>query len=764
MILFFGGGYKMIKKNLTGKFVEKLNKIMIVVLCAIIIIIFVTAYLLTKQGNHIAENEIDKYLAELTYQTSYKVNQCTNTNLNALFNLSDELNIVDENDRQKLIDSATSHTPFSRIGYITADEKFENGKEQLDISNTNIISDIKNGNRNSISNKVIQFDNGLEGVLYAVASNNDNAIALGGFISNDDMPKYLNTDTYQGDGFAHIVNKDGDYIYKSQNKKAVLTNGNNFIEELLKLSTSKENKESILDMKDKLKEDIKGRITYTVKGGEERSLTYIPLDKGDWYLVSIVPSNTYVYDIEQFTSQSILAVAGISILLFSALLVAVYLSSVKKISDIEYVDPVTQGFTKSRFEQEIKEIITEYLPFAYVVLDIRKFKLINDLTGSNGGDAVLRHVYHCITKNLRPGEFAARLQADYFEIMLETIDKKSISKRLLEIAEDINSFNKYREIPYYLPIDCGIYIVEETTDDLVIIRDRANSARKNNKDTGRDHHLCSYIFYDDIVRLQMVQEKEIDNNMEKALEDEEFVVYLQPKVDVKTNKVVGAEALIRWNSPVLGFLSPDKFIPYFEKTGFIIQLDEYVFKKVCQQIRKWLDEGKEPVPVSVNLSRRDIFDKKYIRRYKKIQQHYAVPAHLLEIEFTETLFFENLELLKDAIKDVHEAGYLCSIDDFGSGYSSLGLLKEVPVDILKLDRVFFDDASNSRGDKVIEHIIALAKDLDMITIAEGIESLEQVDTLKQMNCDLIQGYVYYRPMCIDDFDKIVDNDYEIISI
>lgn len=757
------GDIEIVKKSITGKFVKELNKIMIVVLCAIIIIIIATAYLLTKQGNSIAENEIDKYLAELTYQTTYKVNQWTNTNLNTLLNLSDELSIVDEDDRQKLIDNAIYHTPFNEIGYITTNGIFEINSKQVNISNTNIISDIENGKGESISNRIIQFDNGLEGLIYAVPSNNGKSIALGGFISTGDMHKYLDTDTYQRDGFAHIVDKDGDYIFKSQNKKAVLTNGNNFIEELLKLSTSEENKESILDMKDKLIKGDKGRITYTVTGGQERSLTYIPLDKGDWYLVSIVPSNAYVYDIDQFTSHSILAIAGISILLFSTLLGAVYLSSMKKISDIEYVDPVTRGFTKSRFDQEIKEIITEYLPFAYVVLDIRKFKLINDLTGSDGGDEVLRHVYHCITKNLHAGEFAARLQADYFEIMLETRDKKLISKRLLGIAEDINSFNKYRETPYYLPIDCGIYIVEKTTDDLVIIRDRANSARKSNKESGQAHHLCSCIFYDDIVRLQMVQEKEIDNNMEKALEAEEFIVYLQPKVDIKTNKVVGAEALIRWNSPVMGFLSPDKFIPYFEKTGFIVRLDEYVFKKVCHQMRKWIDEGKTPIPISVNLSRRDIFDKKYIKRYKKIQQHYAIPAQLLEIEFTETLFFENLELLKDAIKDVHDAGYLCSIDDFGSGYSSLALLKEVPVDILKLDRVFFNDVSNSRGDKVIEHIIALARDLDMITIAEGIETREQVDMLKLMHCDLIQGYVYYRPMCIENFDKIVDNDYEIIA-
>lgn len=753
-------------KNIAGKFSKRLRKIMISVLITIIAFIAIIAYLLTKQGNRIAENEIAGYLAELSYQTSYKVNQRTNTNINTLYNLSDELLLVDEDDRHKLIENAVAHTPFNEIGYISIEGAFirDGGNTIMDISDTNILKDLKNGASESVSNELIQLEDGSEGLMYAVASDNGKGIGIGAFISSEDMHKYLNTDTFEGDGFAHVVSADGDYIFKALNKRAALTNGDNFIEELLKLSKTEENKQQILIMKEELKKGGRGTISYTVENGEERSLTYVPLERENWYLVSIVPSHSFVYAIDEFTSYSILAIAGISILLFSLLLGAFILTSMKKLSDIEYVDPVTQGFTKARFDHEIKQIIKEFVPFTYLVLDIRQFKLINDLTGSDGGDEVLRHVYHCITKTLKPKEFAARLQADYFEILLQSTNKEHISNRLIEIAEEINRFNKGRENPYYLPIDCGIYIVEEAADDLVIIRDRANTARKNNKENAQDHHLCSCVFYDDIVRVQMVQEKEIDNSMGKALEDEEFIVYLQPKVDIIKNKVVGAEALIRWDSPTMGFLSPDKFIPYFEKTGFIVELDAYVFRKICQQLHRWLTEGKTPVPISVNLSRRDIFDKKYMQRYKEIQEHYQVPSHLLELEFTETLFFENLELLKEAIQGVHEAGYLCSIDDFGSGYSSLALLKEVPADILKLDRVFFDDVANPRGDKVIEHVIALAKDLNMLTIAEGIESMEQVEQLKQMQCDLVQGYVYYKPMRIEDFNRIVEHDYEIISI
>lgn len=747
-----------------GVFTKKQKRIMGLGIVFIVAIIITTAFMLTSQGKQIAKDEVESYLSELSYQTSYKVNQRMETNLNTLLNLKDELNIIDEDEKARIIDNTIYHSAYEEIGYIDSKGVFTSDDKQTDISNTNILKDLKNGNSNSISHELIKLDDGRKGVIYAVACN-ENGIALAGWIPTDTMVLLLNTDTFQGIGFSHIISRDGDYILKSQNKNAVLANGDNFFEELAKQSDN-DYQHTITTMKDNVVNGKNGTIQYTVNNGEVRSLTYVPLARGNWYLLSIVPSNAYAHDINQFTTDAIVAVAGISIFLFSMLSAVILITSMKKnriISNIAYVDPVTQGFTKSRFDQEIKKIMKNFKPFTYVVLDIRKFKLINDISGSKGGDEVLNYVYQCIAKYLDDDEFAARLQADYFELILNTTKKDIINEKLLAIAEEINKFNNTRENPYYLPIDCGIYVVDEVTDDLVIIRDRANSARKNNKEVNQTH-LCSCVYYNDLERLQMVQEKEIDNAMEKALENEEFSVYLQPKVDISSNKVAGAEALIRWNSPTMGFLSPDKFIPYFEKTGFIVKLDEFVFEKVCQQIRRWLDEGKEAVPISVNLSRRDLYDKKYLERYKAIQEKYQVPSHLLEIEFTETLFFENYELLKQAIEEVHEAGYLCSIDDFGSGYSSLGLLKEIPVDILKLDKIFFDDISNTRGDKVVEHVIALAKDLNMLTIAEGVETVIQVEQLQKMKCDLIQGYVYYKPMTIDDFDKIVEHDYEIISI
>lgn len=748
-----------------GKFTKKQQCIVLAFILWVVVCIIGTAAALTIQGNQIAEEEVAEYLSEVSYQTSYKVSQRMDMNLTTLVRLQEELNVVSQSDKGLLVDCTLSQSAFEEIGFLdTSGILHTSAGTMIDLGQTNILTDLKT-KKSSISNNLVTNANGKKGVVYAVSFQGEDTIALAGWIPTDTMELLLNTDTFKGIGFSHIVSLNGDYILSSQNENALLNQGDNFFTMLDELAKTKGEADA-QEMKNRMVKGESGSINYSVSGSNERALTYVPLPNSNWYLLSIVPSDAYVQNIHQFTNRSILAVAGISTVLFTVLSVAIFIISIKKnkaISNIAYVDPVTRGNTKIRFEQEWKDKTDEFSPYAYVVIDIRKFKLINDKKGSKGGDQVLHHCYKCIQKHLHENEFVARLQADMFEIVFDTINKEEIAKRLMDIAEEINLFNKQRNTPYYLPIDCGIYLVKSKDEDLVIIRDRANSARKNNKENNQTH-LCSCTYYNDLQRIQMVQEKEIDNAMEKALADEEFLVYLQPKVNIHTNKVAGAEALIRWNSPTMGFMSPDKFIPYFERNGFIVKLDQYVFEKVCKQLREWMDQGIKPVPISVNLSRRDLYDHKYLERYKEIQERYQVPSHLLEIEFTETLFFEDLELLKQSIQEVHEAGYMCSIDDFGSGYSSLALLKEIPVDILKLDKTFFDNITDARGNTVIEHVIALAKDLNMTTIAEGIETVLQVERLRSIKCDLIQGYVYYKPMTIDDFNTIVENDFDIVDI
>lgn len=253
----------------------------------------------------------------------------------------------------------------------------------------------------------------------------------------------------------------------------------------------------------------------------------------------------------------------------------------------------------------------------------------------------------------------------------------------------------------------------------------------------------------------MVREKEIENKMQDALKNHEFEVYLQPKVELKGETIAGAEALVRWNDPEYGLISPAEFIPIFEKNGFIVNLDLYMFEQVCGLLQSWIEKGYEPVPVSVNLSHVHLKNPDFLKEFRAIFQKYKLPPKLLEIELTETLVFENLDLLVKVIDQFHEIGFDCSLDDFGSGYSSLNILKDVPVDTLKLDRGFFgsNQQKNDRGGYIVESIIELAKKLKMQTVSEGVETKEQVAFLKKANCDMVQGYVFAKPVPIVDFEK-----------
>lgn len=404
-----------------------------------------------------------------------------------------------------------------------------------------------------------------------------------------------------------------------------------------------------------------------------------------------------------------------------------------------------------------KNIFSLRQPFSFLILDIKGFKLINDSFGSKQGDKVLKHVYDCILKNLHEGEYACRDNDDNFDILIKRADKTEISRFISDVANDINQFNDKKSSPYYINIECGCYVTEEQETSIVKLKDFANTARKNNQEKEK-HFLWSNVFYNDVIRVKMRKEKEMKDSMESALNNDEFSVYLQPKVSLENGNVVGAEALVRWIRPNKEMIYPDEFIPLFEKTGFIIKLDLYVFEKVCQTLRKWIDENRYIIPISVNLSRNHLHFKDFLKEYKKIQEQYRIPSEYIELEITETVVFENLQILKGVIDEIHAMGYRCSMDDFGSGYSSLNVLKEIPVDILKIDRIFFNCEQTDRGDKIIQSVIGLAKNLTIDTVAEGVETIPQVEQLKEMACDIVQGYVFDKPMPISDFEsKYKDN-------
>ncbi len=281
--------------------------------------------------------------------------------------------------------------------------------------------------------------------------------------------------------------------------------------------------------------------------------------------------------------------------------------------------------------------------------------------------------------------------------------------------------------------------------------DRANTARK----TIKGGHKNSFAFYDKEMHKKILKEKEIENSMVDALNNGEFIVYFQPKYSLSDYQIIGAEALVRWDNPQKGLIPPIEFIPVFERNGFIVNIDFYVFEEVCKKIREWMDEGQKVVPISVNLSRMHFVNSNFIEEFKLIVDKYKIPTRLIELELTETAVLDNIEGLLDTMNNLKEKGFVISMDDFGTGYSSLNLLKELPVDILKLDRAFFTEKDESNNEKiVISNVIKMAKELKMKVISEGVETISQVEFLKQIGCDMVQGYLFSKPMPVKEFEKI----------
>ena len=430
----------------------------------------------------------------------------------------------------------------------------------------------------------------------------------------------------------------------------------------------------------------------------------------------------------------------------------------QKLNDLTRRDTLTGVYKLEDFKEEAQHLLdagpTEEMAVVYT--DFSDFKYINDVFGYNYGDSILKKYGEILLEGLREGELCGRVSADNFVLLLRYQKKEEVAERQQDadgkIIQYMHSFYDRQSVPTC----CGICCVQDVIEDIKIdgFLDRANFARKTVKN-GTNHN---YVYYDESIRRRLREEKDVEGRMLKALEKREFTVFYQPKVELKTGKIACAEALVRWQSQDGTIIPPDRFIPVFESKYMIDRLDQYVFEEVCRFLRERLREGKQVFPVSVNVSRLQFYDQNFVKKYVDIRDRYQIPPELLEIEFTESIAIDNALLMTRIVNRLRQADFACSIDDFGKGYSSLSLLKTLPIDTLKLDRFFFDKSSDPERDMaVVEGVIELVHKFRIRTVAEGIESMEQVEELRRIGCDFVQGYVFYRPMPEEAYARLLDS-------
>lgn len=419
-------------------------------------------------------------------------------------------------------------------------------------------------------------------------------------------------------------------------------------------------------------------------------------------------------------------------------------------------DPVTGYSNLTKFKLDAARLLAEPRAgrcYGLWYLDFLNFKYINDMYGYDVGNALLRYYAELIADSLGSDEAFARTSADNFVLLCSCRDPQEMIRRFHNSVMLLGHFEQLASRQFRVELVGGCYLASDndplSIDDML---DRANIAQKSVKHLGGSR----YVFYSEDMRKKVLYEKELESSMEKALHNGEFLPYLQPQIDIQHgNRLFGAEALVRWRRPGRGLVQPSDFIPLFERNGFIVDLDAFMFEQACVYVASRSRRGLPPLRISVNISRMSLSQQGFLDRYAAIRNRHAVPAGMLELECTENLVVKDFSLFRTVMAMLPAYGFRRAMDDFGTGYSSLNMLKDITLDVLKLDMDFFRNTKGTPRERaIIEGIVQMSHALGMNVVAEGIESLEQVELLRSVGCDAVQGYIFSRPVPVEEFEAL----------
>lgn len=559
------------------------------------------------------------------------------------------------------------------------------------------------------------------------------------------------SDSFQGEGYTYIVAGDGDVI-SSYGDGMQKEYDNIFIY----TGDAAQYDDAI---QEKVENDMREKLSRVGIGVNEDNDKYfycykpLEIESADmnWYIFSIEPKSVLDERMHPIMRDiQFLTVILICILVMANIIFLYYnVRRRQELFRLAYKDSITGGDNFSNFKEKAKKY--ENTEGYVIALDISEFKLVNNVCGNARGDEVLKAIWDVIMANCNDNEQAARVNADRFVIFWIESSKKTVTYRIEKLINEIEGISEQLSVPRLYPV-IGIRAVEKLDDADKRYGEalRAKALVKNR----RDRH---YAFYDEIDYDTIVENKNLENGFEKALADKKFEVWYQPKFNSHTGKIVGSEALIRWRADDGSLISPGRFIPLFEKNGNIIRLDEYVFREVCRQQKEWQKEGIQILPVSVNISRFSLYYSNVVEKYERIINYYDVDHKYVQIEITESAIIENTVIV-ELIQKFHDAGFDILLDDFGSGYSSLASLNQMPFDTIKLDKSLVDYVGNENGEKLLKFIVQLVQSLGMKITAEGVEYKEQLDFLENLNCDDIQGFYFSKPLMLADFSaKLTEN-------
>ena len=727
-----------------------------IVITAVLIMISAVAYHSLKRTQ---EQEAKQYLSEIVVQYKNAITLEINGNfqtLNALATFMDEGDSFDFQKMLSRLEAESSRNSFVRMGFVNTNKKgyfidTDGTKNyEYDVSDESFVSSALQG-KNAVSDTMKDKFSDIYVNCYAVPvyQNGEIVGALTATADARDFSKIIEQELFNGNAYVHIIRNNGDFVIRSSHAVIRKKMDNIFDDG----SISEEVKENIISSA------RAGNSSFSTFSYKDQSYwaTIVPIEMNEWNLFCLVPQ-TYLSNNFNTLMAIFLIILLCIILLFSILLICIY-RMIKRNQEnmirLAYTDILTGLDNRNQFIFEMTTLIAESTDYAMVLLNINGFKFVNEFYGYNTGDMLLKHIASVLRSNTNKAELCYRDSADRFGILIRYPGKKELTDRLLKIQDQIRNFKFSENQSYHILCNFGVEVISTSSPkadtDFDTVMNRALLALNSVK----GNELNSIAFYNEALHQKAKKQTEIENRMWDALENHEFKMFLQPKYNLKTGDIHSAEALVRWIPENKIMIYPDEFIPIFEQNGFITKLDMYMLEEACRYQALWRKKGYPLIPISVNQSRVFFYDLEYLDKFNEIIKKYQIDPSLIILEVTESVSNSNLAQIKRAISKLHEMNFKISMDDFGSGYSSLNILKELPIDELKLDKAFIEDTEDSvRSESIMKNVIRLAKDLSISTVTEGVETKKQLEFLKAVSCDIGQGYYFARPMPVEEFEQL----------
>lgn len=567
----------------------------------------------------------------------------------------------------------------------------------------------------------------------------------------EEIKQNFTTDSFGNTEFFYVVDTDGNNIVSTHHIKEYQN-----IENVFKSVPMDERYQGsrIVD----IKEDMKNGESGVLMSSQDRQfyLYYAPLNFNNWYLFSVVPTASVNASRNMILSIVVL-ICFFLISLFAMLIYIIISNERRKQAELDKIlhkDSLTDGLSYAKFCVEVKKQLIKGKKAAYIVMDLDNFKLINGYYSYEQGNSTINFVHETWQSILKENEFVGRIAADRFAVYMQYTTEDDLRSRLEDFCQKCATQNSGIMSDYILTPSIGVYLIEEKNTNIQQMQNSAVMAKSLIK--GDSDALIS--FYNDKLKKDLTQKKLLADELIHAIENRELSVVFQPQFSTENDNLCGAETLIRWFKPDGTSVSPAMFVALAEERGLIKEIDKFVFEEACMLQTEMKAKGLNPIDISVNVSQQSLYDSKFIEKYLEIVNRTGADISHIQLEITETTLFENNKTFVKMLRKLHKSGFKILMDDFGTGYSSLMLLKSLPVDFLKLDKSFIDDYAHPRGRSIIEAIFTMAKQLGMTLIAEGVETEEQYDYVKQQGCHIVQGYYLSRPISFDDLCNMIIRD------